>query len=248
MVDYSKWDHFHDSSSEDEDEEDTRPVPHVTRLDKGTRVAFGKEGVTLLEPQQESPQPPQQSAAQKVPTAEEQTEARRRQLTRNGGEESTHLWSQTREEVHIAVFVTKGTRAKDVSVVLVPHASTTAPAPHLTVSVCGKAVVDADVAYPFSDDKDALDSCYELQDFDGERRVCIVELRKEHLLGAADSVVQWWDRALASDRRHGVEDFVDADHTDAGKARKEKWAAAWEEAHRLFREKVKNQQPAVLDP
>jgi len=92
-----------------------------------------------------------------------------------------------------------------------------------------------------------LDDCYELQDYDDKHRVCIVELRKTHVVGAMDSVVLWWDRALMKDKKHDVKEFVDADHSAAGEERKKKWAEAWEEAHKLFREKVRNQQPIIID-
>ena len=246
MVDYSKWDHFHDSSS-DEDEEDARALPHVTKLDSGTRVSFGRGGVSF----QPAAKPPDAAAAAAAESAKQKSivEKRHAELTRNGGEEESHLWSQTREDVHVAVFVPRDTRARDVSVVLTPKPPPSAPVrhPHLTVRVRGAVVLDDDVAYPFDDDEDELDDCYELQDYDDTRRVCIVEMRKVHVAGAMDSVVLWWDQALVGDSIRDVKDFVDADHSAAGEERKRKWAETWEEAHRMFREKVQAQQPVVID-
>ena len=110
----------------------------------------------------------------------------------------------------------------------------------------GARVLDADVAHPFADDDDALDACYELRDYDAAHRVCVVELRKPRVVGAGDSAVLWWDRALAHDTPRDPAAFPDADHTPAGVARQQQWAAAWAEAHRLFREKVRAQQPVVI--
>ena len=249
MVDYSKWDKFHDSSS-DEDEDDMRPEPHVTRLDSGTRVSFSPNGVSFQPSASSSSSGTSSSVtpASSSSTAEDVVLKRKLELTRNGGEESTHLWSQTREDVHVSIFVPKDTRGRDIKVVLVPHGElSSGRKPHMTVSVRGSVVVDDDVAFPFSDDEDDLDDCYELQDFDETRRVCIVELKKVHVMGAMDSAVLWWDRALASDKKCDVKDFVDADHSAAGEERKRKWAEAWEEAHKLFREKVQAHKPIVID-
>ena len=241
MVDYSKWDHFEVSDSDDDSDDDGMShTPHVTRLDQGTRVTFGQQGVSFT-----TPPAPAAAAPAKAPpakTEEEVVAARRRELTRNGGAEATHLWSQTRDEVRIAVFVPAGTRARDVRVDLAPRAP-----PHVAVAVRGACVLAAAVAHPFADDDDALAACYELRDYDAAHRVCVVELRKPRVAGAPASAVHWWDRALATDTPRDPAAFPDADHTPAGVARQQQWAAAWAEAHRLFREKVRDQQPVVID-
>lgn len=245
MVDYSKWDHFEDSDSDsDGSDSEMSRMPHVTRLDQGTRVTFGQEGVSFTtQPSQPSSQPgaPPAAAAASTETAESVVAKRQAELTRNGGAEATHLWSQTREEVRIAVFVPAGTRARDVTVDL-----RAGPAPHLTLAVHGKTVLDADIAHACADDDEALAACYELRDYDAARRVCVVELRKPCITGAPASAVLWWDRALASDTPRDAAAFPDADHTPQGQARQQQWAAAWAEAHRLFREKVRNHQPIVI--
>ena len=244
MVDYSKWDHFEVSDSDDSDADEMSRTPHVTRLDQGTRVTFGQQGVSFTTPA--APNTATTAPAAATTTAPAETEeavvARRRsELTRNGGAEATHLWSQTRDEVRIAVFVPAGTRARDVRVDLVAR-----PQPHVAVAVHGARVLDAAVAHPFADDDDALDACYELRDYDAAHRVCVVELRKPRVVGAGDSAVLWWDRALACDTPRDAAAFPDADHTPAGVARQQQWAAAWAEAHRLFREKVRAQQPVII--
>lgn len=71
-------------------------------------------------------------------------------FSRNGGQLETYLWSQTRDQVFISVFVPKGTRAKDINV--------TAKRQHVTVKErpSSKLIFDVDLAHPIDDSEEAL--------------------------------------------------------------------------------------------
>jgi hypothetical protein len=61
-------------------------------------------------------------------------------LTENGAELEQYMWSQSRKEVMLRVWVPSGTKAKDVRVVY--------EEPKLTVSHMGKVLVCGELANP----------------------------------------------------------------------------------------------------
>lgn len=263
MVDYSKWDHIDVSDDEEDDmlngdsgyddflpdEEFVEGVQKggnnssVTKLTPGTSVTFGNGKVQYGKQSQSQPQPqPQQVKEQeKIDKASEDNKAYKK-FTRNGGgdQSSTHIWGQTREEVHICVFVPSGARGKDVKVDVKPAIGGN---PHLKVCYLGKALVDEDLAHPVDTSEDALIGCYTLEDYDSTRRVVKVELKKSTI----GTSVFWWDKALATDAKIPHDAIVDIDKSGAAEENRRKWQEAWEEAHKEFKKQVANQKPVEIE-
>ncbi len=182
------------------------------------------------------------------------------EFSRNGGAvEGRYLWSQSEAEVTVSALVPPGTRARDVSVRLVPPAHTDG-APHgpaeppvLRVALAGEAepLLHAALAHAVDtgiNTGDADGECdWELTDFDADaegappRRAVRVTLRKASPGGA---VVHWWSRALAGGPAIDTSAIADRGRTAARTAAARD---AWAEAEALFKSRAAQRVPVEVD-
>ncbi|KAH3765611.1 hypothetical protein Pelo_2527 [Pelomyxa schiedti] len=266
-IDYSKWEHIgEDTSGEEGDNDDGDDwTPKVHKLDGSSRVTFGK-GEVAVEPscttkaatvhtttcsrtsdREDTPivKGSGYVASSPNPNLHYPSTTLLASYSRNGCQYPTHLWSQTKREVYICVFVPIGTRARDVRVRVTLH--TVNKQAHLSVLPVAPnkaAYVDADLAYAISDSEEDLESCYSLEDWDATRRIVRIELHKVLFEGVA---VHWWARALATDPELPEGALVDRDSRPSTTEASAKWKSAWDEAHAAFRQKVATNKPIELD-
>ena len=263
--DYSKWDHIdsdeelsddaaadgiddrygYDREDQEDDYEDPLDVGEQQRL----REVMAAADVV--------PPPPPPSAAPLDPTA--RYEALRSALTRNGAARESYLWRQTQGEVELCVLLPPGTRARAVRPELReqdPQAGRRqtlvlnrvgAPANGVSSGVSGVISGGGDswfvgeLAYPVTQPEASDDLTWELTDFepDGGRRLLHVTFQKE----MPNGVTVWWERALQGEAALDTTTLPDRKWAD----KLAKQQDSWQEAQRMFREKVKNRKKVPID-
>lgn len=163
-------------------------------------------------------------------------------LTRNGGREATHLWSQDAEGAAVAVLSPAGTRAREVQWELgardlhlgepvARHLRVLLRAPGAEEAAL-RVLIDAPLAYPVRAGED--DSDWEIVDFEGDnegRRLIVFSLRK---VPPAAGVRVWWNRAFEEDEP------VDTASMEGRRGQPGSFSTAFKEAERQFRERLQN--------
>mmetsp|Transcript_67254 Transcript_67254/g.109039 ORF Transcript_67254/g.109039 Transcript_67254/m.109039 type:complete len:239 (+) Transcript_67254:116-832(+) len=176
---------------------------------------------------------------------QDKTQAKTHQdKTRNGASTPRYFWSQDTKEVVVSILVAPNTRAKQVKAVVKDGV--------LTVEVEGDKVLDNLLAYPITVPEDTqLDwqVADQSQDQSG-RRVVEVTLTKalpgaESLaaLPRSDAVIIWWKCVFKGDCEI---DLLAIPDRKGGKDALASHQQVWKEAHQMFKEKVKNQQPMII--
>eukprot|EP00658_Telonema_sp_P-2_P067521 TRINITY_DN5643_c0_g1_i1.p1 TRINITY_DN5643_c0_g1~~TRINITY_DN5643_c0_g1_i1.p1 ORF type:complete len:268 (+),score=90.68 TRINITY_DN5643_c0_g1_i1:129-932(+) len=226
-IDYSKWDAMEFSESDDEP---SNPKPTVTRLDPGTAVTIGQQQQQQQQQEEEEEEEeeeewPETAGGVLPPTLEARNTSvvGRAEMGLNGGEtgDGAGVWCQDKGSCTLSVWVPAGTKARDTTVRLNQK--------QLGVWVKGAAVLEGTLAHEVEEPEDG-EAEWELKDTeDGSgRRVCRVVLIKK----APGGVTIWWPRLLDQDEN-------DIDTTQIqGRRNVEANKSAWEEAHRMFRQKV----------
>lgn len=163
-------------------------------------------------------------------------------LTRNGGREATHLWSQDAEGASVAVFAPAGTRAREVQWELGAcdvHLGEPV-ARRLRVALLtqpegggdGRVLVDAPLAYPVHAGEDDVD--WELVDFAGDaegRRLITFTFRK---VSPGPDLRLWWNRAFEGDYA------IDTAEIEGRRGQPGAFSAAFKEAEQEFRERLRS--------
>jgi len=193
----------------------------VRLLEKALRLAGGAECPGL---QDLLASAHRQAAGAATPgAAQPQQEARRA----NGGTVADrYCWSQTRDSLQVNAFVPDGTAARDVRVQVTETS--------LTVSVGASVVLGGDWEHKVAPEEDPdweMKAC-------GGRRSIQLTVRKAEVGG----LIIWWKRVLKGEPAIAAEDIEDR---RADKA--EDFAKVWAEAHEMFRQKVKERQPILIN-
>ncbi|KAJ9468000.1 Low complexity protein [Diplonema papillatum] len=223
-IDYSRWDNL-SAGSDDELPSD------------GEAGEEEEEHAPMsLDPQPQSAPSPVSLAD--TPAAAPPGSRARASATRNGGVVDARglFWAQDQDTVTVHFVVDPGTKAKAVSAAVAPPRG-------LVVSVAGSelpAVAGRQLAFAVeSDEEGSSDVDWELVADEQGRRCLKVVLRKAHPAGTR----AWWDRVFVGDPAIPADAIVDRSLAKAEEAKK-----VWEDAHRMFREKVKNRPlPTVID-
>jgi len=236
-LNYSKWDKFVANLSDDEDQESSSSKPKVTRFNKPTSVTISKDGYR----EAKSSIPTSSSKSNtigKIPKVNlmeiEETCPSIKSLSRNGSAFSTHCWSQSSEEAVVNVWVPTGTRAKKVHVSLSKGSN-----PLIKVAVDGKDVLTGTLAYNIVRDEDfdaGID--WQIKDYDSKRRRVILTFVKDCPIKGARI---WWKMFLKGQKPISTETIEDRKPASKGNKK------LWEEAHRMFRDKVSKMTPTYLD-
>jgi len=241
MVDYSRWDALEVSDDEDDDR---RARPQVTKLEGPTTIELGHGRprkaapvpappriVEVAEAPAAPPAAPPAAAAPAVDAASPEEHVAR--ITANGGRANEYFWSQTKATVTAHFLVPAGTRARDVRLSVGEEGE-------VAVRVGGQAAVEGRLRHRVKAPEDDLELDWELVDLPGlDSRLVRVTVDKE----APQGVALWWDSLLQGGPTIDVGSLQGRDA-----AGQRSFAEAWEEAHRIFQEKVKNHKPVLLDP
>eukprot|EP00980_Cylindrotheca_fusiformis_P022852 scaffold9846_cov122-Cylindrotheca_fusiformis.AAC.5 len=246
-IDYSKWDHL-DEYSEDEDDHNDEGQPRVTRLDGPSEVTFGG-GSATVQPSQGAAStsalhPPQKQLTEKFVSAA----AKSKVATNNddpfqnwkasGGEESIEdgqrrlFWSQDRYSICIRVELVK---EEKVGNVLVEHTLSYSDRycavgtvkPRLMVLLKdGKCLLEGDLPHPvhFAQSEDEIEWSVERAP-SNERFLAVTLYKAVPMQGLS----LWWRRPLMC--------FDEIELKKESTQTSNEFLEAWDEAHRLFREK-----------
>mmetsp|Transcript_32711 Transcript_32711/g.54777 ORF Transcript_32711/g.54777 Transcript_32711/m.54777 type:complete len:309 (-) Transcript_32711:88-1014(-) len=242
-IDYSKWDRFGDL---DDEVENARP--RVTRLDAGTTVQIGSGGYSVTDANQQ-PASASTSAAPAINPNDAKWEA----LSHNGSVTDQYYWSQTKDEVKAHILVPADVNAKNLNVTLQDE--------RLQVSTKGEStrahtIFSGKLVHPVHyDEEDGVD--WELLDFPAgteknapektlQMRRVQVTLRKRIIhegmeFTPGESVVLWWRSLLEGGAQ------IDTTKID-GRRNVQTMQETWQQAQEMFREKMKNRKPFIIDP
>ena len=234
MVDYSKWDKF-DASSSDDDNDEEHSNPRISSFDgEGRSVTIGPAGVTVAD----------KSVSTNVTTSS--SKATIFQLSdRNGGKTDQFIWSQDRSEVVIRKELEVSIKAADVEVLFDVITSILS----VKVKSNGSYLIYGEFRYKFELIDDELCPVqWEIVSMEDDNetktlhRVLEITLRK---LSPIPGAVIWWKNVFVGDSEIDVTTIPDRVKSNTGAGNEA--SRAWEEAHRMFKEKVSNQQPIVID-
>ena len=254
MVDYSKWDKFAaDLSDDDEQEGILRQSPRVTALEgeKGRSFVIGPSGTQLL------PEPPMKaitttsvSSSAAVITASSCSSSSSLSSTaaapfellssRNGGITNRCTWCQDRSEVILRKELPISTKAGDIRVTFDPIESV------LKVTTQDNNIVmEGTVRYKFElNDEELCPIQWELVTITDaaavEHRVLELALKK---LSPIPGAVIWWKNVFVDDPEIDVTTIPDRQVSQTSK----EISGAWDEAHRLFKERVAAREPITID-
>jgi len=254
MVDYSKWDRMAADLS-DSDEEDTRQ-PTVTRLDSPTSVSFGGgKAEVVMQSHSET-----QGGATSLATDKARNAAligthmsHLVKMTRNGGESAKFLWGQTAKECQIYIYIPIGCLSKQITVRI--------QGPQLTVqqqsNTKNTLLFEGKFAYGIECTRDEAGGAIE-EDIDWEiingpvaapakqRILKMTVLKKEICAGAR--VVHWWPKVFEGQDPIDVRKIPDRKNAESIKsASKKSFNETWAEAHKMFKEKVKQIRPVAIN-
>lgn len=239
MVDYSKWDHI--DVSDDSDEDEGRTFPKVTKFEKPGSIKISKEGVSFAE---SLPLTTKQSNINTSSSIVHNDSL----LWRNGSKLEKFVWSQTQTEVTVRFNVPADLAAKNIKIKF-----TDTKTLHITE-------INSKAGSPYNFNGrfqyyirsgDSLDSdTDEYSDWEiltiQDQRYIVITLQKVSVIAGA---VFWWDRVFEGDPAIDVTTIADR-RGQRPQGGQETLSSAdtshsnvWEEAHKMFREKVASQQP-----
>lgn len=249
-IDYSKWDHLDEYSDDDDQGVEDQTTPRVTRLDGLSQVTFGGlEGSASISPSHSDvagaghPKPTREFVpASKTASGKSTTltpKGDSYQIWKeNGGEETIPgnqrrlFWSQDRYSVCIRIELGNGDKVDSVIVgEAFPFADRFCAVgtvkPKLTVKLADTScLVEGELPHPvhLAQDEDEIEWSVERSPSDA-RFVAIALYKAVPMQGLS----LWWRRP-----------FMSFDEIELGKESTKtsnEFLEAWEEAHRLFREK-----------
>lgn len=239
-IDYSKWDKMDYGSSSEEDESSPGPV-RVTHLDQPSRVTTKPDGSLVVEKQQ---QQEAQMAAKETGKAKEvsQTISETNDVPSSWTEKGSYVpeiplyWSQDRCSVTLRMPISSKHLSCELTGMLSYQDRCTAVAsttlPHLTIKNKDddEILLESDLVHPVysaedDDEENTVDWSVEVHN---EQRYVVLILYKATPMAG---MTLWWRRPLAIVDKEIELDWRKDDLNNNG------FAKAWDEAHKLFREK-----------
>jgi hypothetical protein len=251
-IDYSKWDNLNEYSDNDDDvEEDTYggQTPRVTRLDAPSSVTFGGGTETIETTASPSPPVPPASTASHFSKAVSQPAASTSKKARNddqwrekGGLVTTSLnrelyWTQDRYSVTLRCQMFEAEKPKTIAVEGIEpyssrHCAMGANKPRLqVVGNDGVVMLEGDLPHPvhLANDEDDVDWSVERDLGTDTKKFVTITLYKAVPM---QGLFVWWKRPLM--------DFDEVTLDQESSAASKDFLQAWEEAHRLFKEKKRD--------
>ena len=195
-------------SAELSDSDDDLPLPKVTRLDDNARVTSGQQGLTVVPT----------TAPLKTRSSPSSTQADEYYVS--NGKSGSFEWRQSKHEVFLRVKVDHHTRASDVTIQREPLSRS------LSVVCNGELLVQGILKYDAVVDDDLVD--WELINDCSERYISLVLKKKSPI----ERTVLWWSCVFEGDSE------IDVTAITERKLIAQDFKEAWNEAHRMFREKV----------
>jgi hypothetical protein len=248
-IDYSKWDHLEDYSDDDDDEEvTTSSTPRVTRLDAPSQVTFGGGAATLQTSSKQQQQTVTTTSA--ITPAASSTKASGTSdddntWTQKGGQATIPslnrqvYWTQDRYSatLRLELFDGKVTNVKVEGVLPYAdrHAAVGSTKPRLQILLDDNNVLyEGDLPHPVHLAQEDEDIDWSFERRQGNRFVVTTLYKAVPMQG----LTVWWKRPLMEVPE------IEMENEKPGAS--QEFLQAWEEAHRMFREK-KREPPTKLD-
>lgn len=188
---------------------------------------------------------------------EKEVEASTDASTLNGGVTQTFKWSQSKDEVVVHVPLPDETRSRDLSIKCTDEVGKMTSTQLLTIYHGQDLILQGTFMHEVvlnktkSDDSTFVEDPVDWEILDGspfpqtnETKYMVITVRKKAIIANA---IRWWSQVFVEDETSidvtQIEERISASNDAKGnkqKATNEKWSSAWEEAHKLFREKVKS--------
>ena len=240
LLDYSRWDNLECSDDEGDGTNGTRQVPTVTRLDTPSSVTFGGGNSRLH----------QKSTAASLPSPGSCSALKQclhARMTENGAGTPTHWWCQTRNDVTVRFIVNNAVKARDVKLQVEER--------FLRFTIKGEDQLKASggaLHLPVQPVSDMLDIDWEIErHIASENGTNLDFVRVTLSKKAVSGVLIWWDRIFRSDKSQiDVSKISDrrgqpfrkasaSSLSSSADTSKSSSQLVWEEAHAIFRERVK---------
>lgn len=256
-IDYSKWDHIGDSSSDDD--EPVGQQPRVTRLDAPSRITTTPDGTLhVVQPVEESSTNNNRVTAETTITNDDDDESSKQHQqsiassstevvvpaswTTNGGhhvEAMKLYWCQDRQAVSLRIQLPPAVKTKKLTVdwsggeiysYANRHAAVGSSPPSFTVRCNDQDVLfQGDLPHPIHlhEGEDELDWQIENDASSGNKYLLLVLPKASPMTGLS---IQW---------KRPLKQVPEQSQTDADVSKKQsQFQQAWDEAHTKFREKV----------
>jgi hypothetical protein len=149
-------------------------------------------------------------------------------LTSGGGTTSRYLWSQDKTTLIMRIFAPRGTVGRDVQIVLRSE--------QVTLMVKRELLLEGKFLYPVNAEEDYID--WEIQPY-LEQSVIVLTLNKKEI---GQGVIVWWKSVFVGDPEIDTTQISDR-KLDANTS----YRQVWEKAHDMFKKKVAEQEPQVID-
>jgi hypothetical protein len=245
-IDYSKWDHLEDYSDDDDDAEvTTSSTPRVTRLDAPSQVTFGGGAATVQSSSEQqtatttATTTPSASSTKTAGTSDDDT------WTQKGGQATIPssnrqvYWTQDRYSVTLRLQLRdeKVTNVKVEGVLPYAdrHAAVGSTKPRLQIWLDDSTVLyEGDLPHPVHLAQEDEDIDWSFERRQGDRFAVMTLYKAVPMQG----LTVWWKRPLMEVPE------IKMENEKPGAS--QEFLQAWEEAHRLFREK-KREPPTKLD-
>ena len=256
MVDYSKWNHIDVS----DDEEDYSNKPKVTRLNGGT-VQIGPSGSEILdETSKETTQCKKANttlSSSSNSNSSKITSVDRNLMCKNGASLDRFNWSQNRSEVILYVKVSSDVISKNLVVKLINGKIL-----EIKDKSNSSILFTNTLKYTIKIDEEFLDEQsniidWEIRNYDNERYIVIGMCK----LSPIPNSIFWWNQVFVDDAvvidvtkiqgrntsstaTSGTDSNQDGkDNSNINNASQ----AVWDEAHKLFFEKIKSKEKISID-
>lgn len=238
MTDYRKWDNFGKDLS-DSDDDTLENDPMVTKLDAPKSISIGPTGSSIVEKETFIHKSSLQSLDHvlKVDTDSQMMDLEN--FTENGSLTENFYWSQSRQEVVIRCQISEVIKANEIICDYNSNDATKfdGDRPHLQFSTkSGHILLSGSLRYDIiinPSDKDVLESAvdWEIKNITfanhEKMRILEVTLKKKSPM---PGVTMWWNCVFVGDSEIDVTKIKGRGEIPN--------RDIWEEAHRLFKEKV----------
>lgn len=230
MVDYSKWNNFGD----DEEEEEIYQHPRVTTFEgeKGRSFMIGPAGASLVK------------APVVTTVAASNEESQEFRLDSQNGAVTQHFtWSQDRQEVCIRRIISSSLKASHLRISYDPCENTLS----VNNTQTGLDLFSGILRYKFvmNDDDDLCPVPWELVTLPNSNAVegngiRVLEIILKKASPIPGSII-WWKNVFVTDPEIDVTSIP-----GRGKV-SEEVAGAWDEAHKLFKERIATREKVTVD-
>lgn len=219
-MDYSKWDRFVEELSDEEEESLEQPEYYDLNGKKNSMVSkLSSPGRVTIGPNGPVIEPLEPCRNTNCKTVDNNQ-------CSNGYSTDSYCWGQSKDEVIVRVFVPLGTKARNIKVDFDSREANK----RLTIWNQTNCIFDKLLSYSVDLDPD-IGVEWEIKD-----NAIELTFQKATIVKNA---VHWWDSAFIGEEKLDVTKISDRKSLDSGNL--------WEEAHRLFRERIATRKHVDID-